>query len=182
MAEKTESGRSSQLDARRPNGRVQKIVSFLILFLCGGFVGYVYGTFSASRDLKERDARILELTDKDQQTQQEIARKNSEMRLLQTQLDEVHAEMATMTPSKNTYEISPNHSIIAANGQLTVGLLGSPRGETLDININGKHISAAAGDVVKISPSAASVCEVRIQSFDMFKAVITASCEVAKVR
>jgi hypothetical protein len=51
-----------------------------------------------------------------------------------------------MVPSQNTYSFSPNQSMILADGRLTVGLIGPPTNERVNLNINGKQHSAAAGD------------------------------------
>jgi hypothetical protein len=38
----------------------------------------------------------------------------------------------------------------------------------------------AAGDVIRVSPDPSTACQVQIQSFDMFKAVLVASCAATK--
>jgi hypothetical protein len=76
----------------------------------------------------------------------------------------------------------PNQSLIVADGRLTIGLIGPPTNESLNININGKHQSAATGDVINIALEPPITCQVKVQSFDMFKAVLTASCAGAKAQ
>jgi hypothetical protein len=83
-------------------------------------------------------------------------------------------------PSENTYNISPNQSIIVADGHLTVGLIGAPTNEGVNININGKQHSAAAGNVIDVALDPSMTCQVGVQSFDAFKAVLTASCATVK--
>jgi hypothetical protein len=83
-------------------------------------------------------------------------------------------------PSQNTYNINPNQSLIAADGRLTIGMIGSPGNEGINLNVNGKQQKVSAGDVIRVSPDAATACQVQIQSFDMFKAVLMASCAAAK--
>ena len=77
-------------------------------------------------------------------------------------------------------QIVPNQSLIVADGRLTVGLVGSPANHGITININGKQQKVAAGDVIRVSPDASTACQVQVQSFDMFKAVLVASCAAAK--
>jgi hypothetical protein len=38
----------------------------------------------------------------------------------------------------------------------------------------------AAGDIIQVSPDPSTACQVQIQSFDMFKAVLVATCAPAK--
>ena len=61
-------------------------------------------------------------------------------------------------PSKNTYQIVPNQSLIVADGHLTVGLVGSPTNQDVNININGKQQSVASGDVIEVAPSTRRRC------------------------
>ena len=83
-------------------------------------------------------------------------------------------------PSLNVYDINPNQSLIVADGRLTIGLIGSPGNDDINLNVNGKQQKVAAGDVIRLSPDASTACQVQIQSFDMFKAVFVASCAAAK--
>ena len=83
-------------------------------------------------------------------------------------------------PSANTYNISPNQSLIVADGHLTIGLIGSPGNESVTLAINGKQQTVSAGQVITVAPDPSTNCQVQVQSFDMFKAVLTASCAAAK--
>ena len=99
---------------------------------------------------------------------------------LQDKLTSVQAALQAIMPSENTYNISPNQSMIVAGGHLTIGLIGSPTNESVNININGKQQLAATGDVIHIALDPSTTCQVGVQSFDMFKAVLTASCAAVK--
>jgi hypothetical protein len=50
------------------------------------------------------------------------------------------------------------------------------------LNINGKSQSVAAGETLSITPDPATRCLVNLQSFDVFKAVIVATCGAAKAQ
>jgi hypothetical protein len=50
----------------------------------------------------------------------------------------------------------------------------------IKINVNGKQQSAAAGDVIRLTPDSSTACQLQIVSFDMFKAVVAASCASPK--
>jgi hypothetical protein len=83
-------------------------------------------------------------------------------------------------PTENTYNINPNQSLVVANGRLTVGLVGSPTNDSVNLNINGKTQSAPVGAVITSVLDPSTTCQVGVQSFDMFKAVLTATCAAAK--
>jgi hypothetical protein len=83
-------------------------------------------------------------------------------------------------PTENTYKIRPNESLKFAGGQLTIGLVGPPTNENINININGKHQQAATGDIFNIAPNPSTACQVGVQAFDMFSAILIVSCVGAK--
>jgi hypothetical protein len=78
-------------------------------------------------------------------------------------------------PSENTYALTPNKSVAVAGGRLNLALVGAPTNEEINLNINGKRYVVPAGEELKIA-EASSECDVRVRSFDMFKALVTASC------
>jgi D-lyxose ketol-isomerase len=61
-------------------------------------------------------------------------------------------------------------------------LIGPPTNEKITLNINGKQQAMAAGDKLRITPDSSTVCQVNLNSFDMFKAVVYAACEMADMR
>jgi hypothetical protein len=62
-------------------------------------------------------------------------------------------------------------------GRLTVGLIGAPTNDSVTLNVNGKRQSLGTGDVLNVvAADGQTNCQVRVQSFDMFKAVVTATC------
>jgi hypothetical protein len=85
-----------------------------------------------------------------------------------------------INPSQNVYVLSPNETRIVADGHLTIGLVGSPGNESVTLNINGKQQAAFAGQPIAVAPDPSSNCTVTVQSFDMFKSAIVASCAAAK--
>ena len=148
----------------RSRGRVRRVLAIALLVFLGGFAGYIYGQSSASHDVQVRDDTIRQLNTKSQELGAEVSKQAAEIAKLQASLDSMHNEMGEMAPTENTYNIDPNQSIIAAKGNLTIGLIGPPTGAAVNININGKAYLAA------------------VQSFDMFKAVITATCAKGSAR
>jgi hypothetical protein len=59
---------------------------------------------------------------------------------------------------------------------VTVGLMGSPTNENVTINVNGKQHVAVAGDVITVALDEPTTCQVTVQSFDPFKALLQAAC------
>jgi hypothetical protein len=176
VAGSTESRQSIQTRPRPSRGRFGRLFAIMLIVFLGGIAGYIFGQFSASDDIQSRDDTIRQLNAKSQSLGAEVAIQAATIVKLQADLNSMHNEMGEMAPTENTYNIDPNQSIIVAKGNLTIGLIGSPKGAAVNININGKAYLAAAGDVIKVAPDASTDCRVRVQSFDMFKAVVTATC------
>ena len=125
----------------------------------------------AYRDLAAARSSIQQLQPEIQRLKKEIIDQNAKLAELQAELTSVQAALDAIMPSENTYNISPNQSLIVAGGHLTLGLIGSPTNQGVNINVNGKQQLAAAGDVINIALDPSTTCQVGVQSFDMFKAV-----------
>jgi len=121
--------------------------------------------------------QTLQLQSENQRLKRQIVQQDSNLMAVQAKLKSVQDAIDAVMPSENTYVISPNQSMIIAGGRLSVGLIGSPTNESVTININGKRQSASTGDVVNVALNPSTTCRVRVESFDMFKAIVTASCE-----
>jgi hypothetical protein len=150
----------------------------LVLFIMVS--GYFWGRQFNARDIQQRDSAIQQLQSDGQRLAADIADQNANLTALRAELTSTKATLDAIMPSQNHYTISPNQSLIVADGRLTIGLIGSPGNEGVDLNVNGKQQKAAAGDVIRVSPDPTTACQVQIQSFDMFKAVLVASCAAAK--
>src|SRR5262249_51371414 len=105
----------------------------------------------------------------------DIADLNATQVALQNKLSTFEVALERIIPSQNTYKIKPNQSMIVASGRLTIGLVGPPTNDSVNININGKQQAMATGDVIKVTLDPSTTCQVRVQSFDMFKVVLNAS-------
>ena len=150
----------------------------LVLFIMVS--GYFWGRQFNARDIAQRDAAILQLQSDSQRLSADIADQNATLTALRTELTSTKATLDAIMPSLNVYDIIPNQSLIVADGRLTIGMIGSPGNEGIDLNVNGKQQRVAAGDVVRVSPDPSTACQVQLQSFDMFKAVLVATCGPAK--
>jgi hypothetical protein len=161
---------------KTPAGRLLRVVVFLLVLLgC-----YLLGRSAGDREVKAS----LDATQDLQGQNQKIVEANSKLLLtvneLQTELKRVQTELSVIKPSDNTYVTGPNDALVVADGHLTIGLIGLPTNQGVKINVNGTPHFATAGDIIKIAPDPSTNCLVEVQSFDMFKATLIASCAAAK--
>jgi hypothetical protein len=188
VADRTGSGRSDRENSRlygllmTRGGRFLLIVIFVVVMLGGAIGGYLFGLDLASRDLAAAKAQVDQLLPEAQKLKRQVIDQNAAFIALQAKLTSAQAVLKAIMPTENTYNIIPNQSLVVADGHLTIGLVGLPANERVNININGKQQSAATGDTIKIAVDPSTTCQVEVQSFDMFKAVLTASCAAAKSR
>ena len=182
MSDRTNTGRSFQdrLALATAEGRFVVLAACLIAIIGITVGGHIYGQYLASRDLGGRDSAIAQLQAESQKLKRTLDEKNAEATELQAKLASVQAALNAIMPTANTYNISPNQSLAVADGHLTVGLVGSPGNESVTLAINGKEQTATAGQLITVAPDPSTNCQVQVQSFDMFKAVLTASCAAAK--
>ena len=122
----------------------------LVLFIMVG--GYFWGRQFNVRDIQQRDAAIQQLQSDGQRLAADIADQNANLTSLRAELTSTKAALNAIMPSHNTYNINPNQSLIAADGRLTIGLIGSPGNDGINLNVNGKQQKVAAGDVIRVSP------------------------------
>lgn len=146
-----------------------------VLILAVALIGHLTGREMGRRHLVQRDQTIQQLREERQELSAELNRRGDRVNALQIKLNEVQARLNEIVPSENIYVIRPNQTLIVANGRVVVGLVGSPANEGVNVNINGEQRLSAAGDVIKVADEA-TTCQVTIQSFDMFKAVLHAAC------
>jgi len=148
----------------------------LVIAILVGIGGYVVGLNIAYLDIAAARQAIQTLRADNQKLKTQISDQNATQVALQNKLTTTEASLEAIVPSKNTYDIKPNQSMIVSGGRLTIGLIGSPTNKSVNININGKRQSAATGDVIKIALDPPTTCQIRVQSFDMFRVILAASC------
>jgi hypothetical protein len=176
VADRMESPRDGLFDDSRFVSVIACIVAIVVI-LVGG---HLYGRYLANKDLGGRDAAIEQLQTESQQLKRSIDLKSLQLTQLQVKVDKTQAQLESIMPTKDTYNIMPNQTLIVADGRVTVGLVGSPGNESVMLNVNGKSQLATAGQVIAAGSDPSANCQVAVQSFDMFKAVLTASCAGAK--
>jgi len=158
------------------------VAACVISILCILIGGHLYGRFLSGRDLGGRDNAIGQLSAENQKMKRQLDEKSLQVTQLQVKLDQVQASLNAIMPSADTYNINPNQSLIVGNGRLTVGLVGAPGNESVTLSINGKEQQVGAGQTVTVAPDSSTNCQVEVQSFDMFKAVLVASCSGGKAQ
>jgi hypothetical protein len=148
----------------------------IILVLAAIVGAYALGLQMAFRELANSKQLVLQLQTESQKFKDQITLQKTKVLGLQTTAARLAATLNELMPSKGTYQIAANQSLIVAEGRLTVGLVGSPTNQGVSINVNGKQQMAASGDVIEVAVDASTTCHVRVQAFDMFKALVTATC------
>jgi hypothetical protein len=161
-------------------GRSLLIRFGFVVLLVGGIAGYIFGRVIAHHDILEARALNQQLMSESQKLKAQSTEQNANFTALQAKLTSAQAALEAIVPSEHTYNISPNQSLIVADGRLTIALIGSPTNDGINLNINGKQQPVTAGDVVKVAVDSSTTCQVEVQSFDLFKALLTATCPPAK--
>jgi hypothetical protein len=161
-------------------GRVFLLVVSLVIIAAVAIFGRYYGQHLAYSAMQDRDSAIRQLELERQELQLEKSSQSVNMKNMHTEATRLQAQLDAIVPSTDRYNINPNQSLIVADGHLTIGLVGAPGADGIEINVNGMRQSAVVGDVIHVAPDPSTACDVKIQSFDMFKAQFTASCAAAK--
>ena len=156
------------------------VVAASLLLLVGSTAGgYLLGRDIARRPLAESQQLVQQLQPQVQQLKAKNADDGNTIISLQRDLKRAQTALHEIRPKQNTYSVTANESLIVGDGHLTIGLIGAPRNDSILLNINGKTDRAVTGDVFNVTPDPATACQVRIQSFDMFQALVNATCTKA---
>jgi hypothetical protein len=186
VTERMQLGRSDQkiprlyvwLTAR--GGQFLLVLAIVVLAVGGAIGGYIFGLDLTHRDLAAARERIQQLEPESLRLKKAIIDQTAKFVELQGKLTSVQAALQAIMPSENTYNVSPNQSLIVAGGRLTIGLIGLPMSAGVNININGKQQFAHAGDILNIALDPSTTCQVVVQSFEVLQTVLSASCVAVK--
>jgi cell division protein FtsB len=159
---------------------VVRVGRFALIALIAGIGGHMYGQHVAFRDMQGLERNLEQLQLQNQARENQNNDLNDQIAALQAKIASIQAALDVIVPSQNTYNLNPNQSVVIANGRLTIGLIGTPGDDSIDININGKRQKASVGDLINVAPDPETACQVKVQSFDMFKVQINASCKASK--
>jgi hypothetical protein len=148
----------------------------LVTALMGGIVGYLLGLNSAYVEISAGKLALQQSRAEAQKMKSEMAGEGVKTTAMESSIAKLQATLDELVPSENTYNIKANQSLIVGGGRITVGLIGAPANDSVTLNINGKRQQFGTGDVISVAADNQTNCQVRVQSFDMFKAVVTATC------
>jgi uncharacterized membrane protein YiaA len=148
----------------------------LVTALMGGIVGYLLGLNSAYVEISAGKLALQQSRAEAQKMKSEMAGEGVKTTAMESSIAKLQATLDELVPSENTYNIKANQSLIVGGGRMTVGLIGAPANDSVTLNINGKRQQLGTGDVISVAADNQTNCQVRVQSFDMFKAVVTATC------
>jgi hypothetical protein len=151
-----------------------------VLILAVVIGSYTLGRHWRAQDIADYNSKIMTLqkdndsltkTSSDQRRQ--IDSLTSQLKSAQVQLDEI------FRPTRKL-EIKANESKRISVDQLIIGLIGTPRNENVDMNVNGRKYTAAAGNVTNVQLS--TNCRIEVMSFDVLtsSAVINTTCTTVK--
>ena len=130
VTDRMESGRSDQQPSRRRIVLTARRVQFLLvgaiaLLMVGGAVGgYKFGLSLTYGDLASVREQLQLLQPENQRLKKAIIDQNAKLVELEGRFARVQAALLAIMPSENTYNLSPNESLIVAGGHLTIGLIG----------------------------------------------------------
>jgi hypothetical protein len=164
---------------RTPDGRFRGIVVW-ILILAIGLAVYLINRTTHDREISSYEGFVTKLQSEIRDLADANTKHAGTITDLQRQLEKVEADLHAVMPSQGTYNVASNQSLLVADGQFTVGLIGNPTIQRANVNINGEQRSVVAGDVISFALNPSTTCKVGVQSFDMFKVVLTASCSPEK--
>jgi hypothetical protein len=162
------------------SGRILTSAVCLLVIAAVAIGSYFAARIAGDSELKSANLRIVKLQSDNQRLVADNTDQLGTIADLQLQIKNAQAKLAVILPTENTYNINPNQALLVADGRLAIGLVGSPSNESINLNINGKPQTALVGTPINVAPDPSTNCQVAVQSFDMFKAVITATCAPAK--
>lgn len=163
-------------------GRLMFIAVVAILLVGGGIGTFLFFRNLAYGDLVAARQKIEQLQGEGETLKKQVDSQAVQINSMQMELKQTKDDLEEIRPAKNRYAIPPNESRIVADGHLTIALIGAPANESITLNINGKEQTATAGQTINVASDASTKCQVTVQSFDMFKALIVATCSGAKAQ
>ncbi len=187
MSELTDRGRLTAENTRlrlvlAREGRLIFLTVAACLLIGGGIGTFFFFRNLAYADLVAARQRVLQLQNEGETLKKQVDSQAVKINSLEMELKQTKDDLEEIRPSKGRYAIPPNELRIVAGGRLTVGLIGAPANESITLSINGKEQTATAGQVINVGADASTNCQVTIQSFDMFKALIVATCGGTKAQ
>jgi hypothetical protein len=181
VVETTASDRSGPTNPQSSYFRIRSPGIFLILAIAIGayFAGYTVAVYSSEREIKDTRDKNQDLDSRLKSAEEDKIKLKKTIDDQANQIKDLNAKLDETFRPTRTHQIKANTSNVVSIGQFTIGLRGTPRNESVDLNINNKQQTVAAGDV--ISPQFSTNCRIEVVSFDVLtsSAVINTSCSPA---
>jgi len=171
-------------NSRRFRANNWLVVAIAFVLMCLGILigGHLYGRYLASFNSTSTDNIITELVSQGQKQKRVDDSLSAEITAMGIKLQNAQATLDSIMPSPNTYTIKPNQTLIVGDGHLLVGMVGPPGNDAIMLNVNGKQQPFAAGQTINVAPDSATQCRLSLQSFDVFKATLVATCSGPKAK
>jgi hypothetical protein len=166
----------------RADNRLVVAVAFVLMCLGILIGGHLYGRYLGSFNSAGTDNTIAELISQGQKEKRKSDSLSGELTAMGIKLQSARATLDSIMPSPNTYTIKPNQTLIVGDGHLPVGMVGPPGNDAIMLNVNGKQQPLAAGQMINVAPDPATQCQLSVQSFDVFKATLVATCSGLKAK
>ena len=166
----------------RADNRLVVAVAFVIMCLGILISGHLYGRYRASFVSPGLDDKITELRSQSQREKRKNDSLSAELTAMETKLEIAQAALNSIMPSPNTYTIKPNQTLIVGDGHLPVGMVGAPGNDAIMLSVNSKQQPLAAGQTINVAPDPGTQCQLSVQSFDVFKATLVATCSGPKAK
>jgi hypothetical protein len=165
----------------RADNRLIMAVAFVLMCLGIMIGGHLYRHYLSSFN-SALDDTITELRIRTQFERRQADAKAADLTTMGVKLGRIQATLDSIMPAPNTYVIKPNQTLIVGDGHLPVGMVGAPGNDAIVLNINGKQQPLAAGQTINVAPDPATQCQLSVQSFDVFKATLVATCSGPKAK
>jgi hypothetical protein len=171
-------------NSRRFRANNWLVIAIAFVLMCLGILigGHLYGRYLASFNSTSTDNIITELVSQGQKQKRVDDSLSAEITAMVIKLQNAQATLDSIMPSPNTYTIKPNQTLIVGDGHLLVGMVGPPGNDAIMLNVNGKQQPLAAGQTINVAPDPATQCQLSVQSFDVFKATLVATCSGPKTK
>lgn len=145
------------------------VVISLIVILGVGVVCFKLGVNTRNRDVTGLQESVKRLQEDNKGLSVAKKKLEDDLEALQKKLASMQATLDAIMPSPNVYEITQNQSRIVPYGHMTIGLVGAPTSQNVDLNINGKQYTATSGEVIRVPIQQSATCRVEVISLDGFR-------------
>jgi hypothetical protein len=169
----------------RPFGAEKRLImAVAFVIMCLGILigGHLYGRYIGSFVSPGLDDTITRLRVEAQNAKRMTDARAAQLTTTGIKLGRTQAALDSIMPAPNTYVIKPNQTLIVGDGRLPVGMVGAPGNDAIMLNINGKQQPLAAGQTINVALGPATQCQLSVQSFDVFKATLVATCSGPKAK